>query len=225
MERQEALQRIGAIIGTDLRPLAESLGVTIEANGHINKGWVGHTIERVLGLPLNSLHAPNFGSWELKVVPLRRRGTDLVVKETMAITMLDPVEVVAKEFEDSFVLAKLRKIVVASRIFENVQETSPVLDAVTQFDLDNPAVYAQVKADYHLIRGAIRTLGREALTGKMGVLIQPRTKGAGHGSTSRAFYARTRFVAHILGIAPLVEYQAPIVADHADDEDTENDVN
>jgi len=33
----------------------------------------------------------------------------------------------------------------------------------------------------------------------MGVLVQPRTKGPGHGSTSRAFYARKIFVAHILG--------------------------
>ncbi len=33
----------------------------------------------------------------------------------------------------------------------------------------------------------------------MGKLVQPRTKGQGHGSTSRAFYARTGFVAHILG--------------------------
>jgi hypothetical protein len=34
----------------------------------------------------------------------------------------------------------------------------------------------------------------------MGVLVQPRTKGAGHGSTSRAFYARKQFVAKMIGI-------------------------
>lgn len=58
----------------------------------------------------------------------------------------------------------------------------------------------QVKADYKLVREVINTKGFSELTGKMGVLIQPRTKGPGHGSTSRAFYARTRFVAHILGM-------------------------
>ncbi|MFB2968172.1 hypothetical protein ACE1CD_04315 [Aerosakkonema sp. BLCC-F183] len=36
------------------------------------------------------------------------------------------------------------------------------------------------------------------LTGKMGVLVQPRTKGAGYGSTSRAFYARKQFVSLII---------------------------
>lgn len=35
----------------------------------------------------------------------------------------------------------------------------------------------------------------------MSVLVQPRTKGKGHGSTSRAFYARPHFVAHILNLA------------------------
>jgi hypothetical protein len=34
----------------------------------------------------------------------------------------------------------------------------------------------------------------------MGVLVQPRTKGPGHGSTSRAFYARARLVGRILGL-------------------------
>ncbi|MFS8086621.1 MAG: hypothetical protein ACMG6H_13395, partial [Acidobacteriota bacterium] len=56
-----------------------------------------------------------------------------------------------------------------------------------------------VRADYQLVRDTIITDGFQALTGKMGVRVQPRTKGAGHGSTSRAFYARTSFVAHILG--------------------------
>lgn len=36
------------------------------------------------------------------------------------------------------------------------------------------------------------------LTGGMGVYIQPRTKGAWHGSTSRAFYARTKFLAEFI---------------------------
>jgi len=57
-----------------------------------------------------------------------------------------------------------------------------------------------VRRDYEETRNCIITKGFECLTGSMGVLIQPRTKGAGHGSTSRAFYARTPFVAKIIGI-------------------------
>lgn len=203
MERAEALIKIRQLTGKDLRPLADQFGVTVwKGEGKKNKGWAGHVIERYLGLPLNSSQSPNFGSWELKVVPLkRRRDGELQVKETMAITMIDPVEVAAKEFEESHLYGKLRKAVVVSRVFESQEETSSLLYAATQFDLDNPQVYAQIKADYDLIRSTIQTRGFSALSGSLGTLVQPRTKGAGHGSTSRAFYARTGFVAHILNLA------------------------
>lgn len=202
MKREEALKCIRKLTGKDLRKLAEQYGITVWKDGKKNKGWAGHVLERYLGLPLNSSRAPNFGSWELKVVPLKR-GHDgtLRVKETMAITMLDPVEVLEKEFDKSHLYTKLCKQIVVGRIFENVEETSSLLHAAAEFDLDNPHIYAQVKEDYESIRTALRISGFSSLTGKMGVLVQPRTKGAGHGSTSRAFYARTVFVAHILNIA------------------------
>ena len=45
-------------------------------------------------------------------------------------------------------------------------------------------------------------LGRiNLLAGKdLGRLVQARTKGPGHGSISRAFYALSAFVAHILNL-------------------------
>jgi DNA mismatch repair protein MutH len=201
MERKEAINQILRLKGRDLRPLADELRITVKKDGKPNKGWAGHVIERYLGLPLNSAQAPNFGSWELKVVPLHyRKDGHLIVKETMAITMIDPYEVAAKEFEYSHLFSKLQKILIVSRIFENQQETSAILYDVAEFDLNDPEIYTQVKADYDLVRQTIKTQGFSALTGRMGVLVQPRTKGAGHGSTSRAFYARKEFVEKLLGI-------------------------
>jgi DNA mismatch repair protein MutH len=197
----EAIAGMGTLIGQNLRKVADELGITVWKGDKLNKGWVGHTIERFLGLPLNSSRSPNFGSWELKVVSLRHlRGGQLRVKETMWITMIDPVEVSAKEFEDSHLLNKMRKLLVVGRIFQSQEEHQTLLYGVAPFDLDNPDTYTQVKADYDLVRETIRTKGFDALTGRMGILVQPRTKGTGHGSTSRAFYARTRFVAHMLGL-------------------------
>ena len=112
--------------------------------------------------------------------------------------MIDPVEVLAKEFEDSHLYNKMRKIVIVSRIFESKEETSSVLYAARGFDLGDSLVFEQVKADYETARQALRTGGLQSLASKMGILVQPRTKGAGHGSVSRAFYARTPFVAQIL---------------------------
>jgi DNA mismatch repair protein MutH len=201
LDKSEALKKLDALVGKDLRPLADKLKITIWKGEKINKGWAGHTVERYLGLPLNSAQSPNFGSWELKVIPLiQGPKSGLRVKETMAITMIDDEEVKAKPFEGSHLYAKLRKIVVVARIFESRKETCSVVYSVGQFDLDDPGVYKGVKEDYEFVRKIIKTKGFEALSGVMGKLVQPRTKGAGHGSTSRAFYARTHFVAKIIGL-------------------------
>lgn len=217
MDRTEALDRIRELAGKDLRPLADQYGITVWLSGHKNKGWAGQVIERHLGLPINSSRSPNFGSWELKVIPLKKtRSGVLVVKETMAITMIDPVEVAAKEFKDSHLFTKLRRQVVVSRVFENVVETSSILYAAAEFDLDDPVVYNLVKADYDLVRHVIRTQGFSALSGRLGQLIQPRTKGRGYGSTSRAFYARTQFVAHIINLSPHPLIIGPVVGEEED---------
>jgi len=57
-------------------------------------------------------------------------------------------------------------------------------------------IHDQVVADYEAIRRQIRAGGVDSVTGDLGKLVQARTKGRGHGSTSRAFYACPVFVAH-----------------------------
>lgn len=204
LPRAEALRQIRLLSGKDLRPLADLYRITVWKDGHKNKGWAGQVIEHYLGLPQNSLQAPDFGTWELKVVPLIRTSDGrLRVKESMAITMIEPAEVVANEFEDSHLYDKLRSLVVVARIFEEVADSSSILHSAAEFDLDNPALRKQVADDYETIRELIRTRGVNALTGEPGAYVQARTKGRGHGSTSRAFYARALFVAHILNLQKL----------------------
>ncbi len=203
MERQEAIDRITKIVGEDLRVLADKYDITVFKNGKKNKGWAGHVIERYLGLPLNSTQSPNFGSWELKTISLKYlKNGSLTIKETMAITMIDPYNVINTEFKDSHLLAKLEKAIIAARIWINKEEDSSILKAVTKFDLDNPKIFNQVKEDYNLVRDTIINKGFSSLTGKMGYYIQPRTKGPGHGSISRAFYARTSFLKMV--VLPLI---------------------
>ncbi|MFZ2397436.1 MAG: MvaI/BcnI family restriction endonuclease [Smithella sp.] len=201
MERDIAIRKLKELEGIDLVPLASKYAVTIWKEDKKNKGWAGHVLERYLGLPINSAQSPNFGSWELKIVPLKKLANGrIAVKETMAITMIDPYNVAHTPFEQSHLLAKLKKAVVCARLFESQKEERTILVRVASFDLTDKDSYEQVKMDYEETRSCIITKGFEYLTGSMGVLIQPRTKGAGHGSTSRAFYARTPFVAKILGI-------------------------
>lgn len=207
MEKIEAKKQLENLIGKDLRELANQYGISVNNKNYTNKnkGWAGLVIEKYLGLPPNSLQSPDFGDWELKLVSLEygKRGEkkgQLKVKETMQITMINPKEVTNKKFNESHVFQKLNNILVVARIYDSIKEYSSLVHSVTYFDLSNPNVYEQVANDYNEIQNTIIHQGFEDLSGKMGKFIQPRTKGRGHGSTSRAFYARKQFVADILGI-------------------------
>src|SRR5204862_2146111 len=113
-----------------------------------------------------------------KVVPLRKDGSgNLRVKESMAVTMIEPTEVLANKFEDSHLFDKLRSMVVVSRIWESAKEEHSMLHAAAEFDLDDPKLHAQVRNDYETIRGQIRTHGINSMTGNLGELVQARTKG------------------------------------------------
>jgi DNA mismatch repair protein MutH len=94
-------------------------------------------------------------------------------------------------------------MVVVSRVYESPQELHSMLHAAAEFDLDNPKIFQQVKDDYETIRTQIRTGSIDSVTGDLGELVQARTKGRGHGSKTRAFYARAKFVAHILNLQKL----------------------
>ncbi|MDX6305927.1 MAG: mismatch repair protein MutH [Blastocatellia bacterium] len=190
--------------------MADEFRIPVWRNGHENKGWAGLVIERYLGLPQNSRQAPDFGTWELKVVPLQRNAANtLRVKESMAITMLQPAEVLSSRFEDSHLYDKLRSMLVVGRVYESPKELHSILYAAAEFDLDNPIIREQVAGDYEIIRKQIRSGGIDSVTGDLGRLVQARTKGRGHGSTTKAFYARTIFVAHILNLQKLASM--PIV--------------
>ena len=202
MERKQAIEKLQQLVGKELHELANKFHITIYRNDRVNKGWAGHVFERFLELPINSAQSPNFGSWELKSIPLKyKKNGELTFKETMAITMIDPVNVCQKEFKDSHLLAKLKKAIVITRIVGDTVDDPSHIHSVVEFNLQGE-LYDAVNADYDLVREVLLDphRGFNALTGKMGYYIQPRTKGAGHGSTSRAFYARPRFLKEFIKI-------------------------
>jgi len=203
MERKDAITRLSTLIGKDIHALAAKHGVSVRgASGNVNKGWAGHVFERFLGLPINSAQAPNFGSWELKVVPLKRTSAGgLRVKETMAITMIDPVEVKATPFDNSHLLTKLRRAVIVARVVGDDVDDPSIVHSINTLDLSGQLLDV-VRKDYEQVRACLRDpkRGFASLTGSMGTYVQPRTKGAGHGSISRAFYARPVFLEQIIDL-------------------------
>jgi DNA mismatch repair protein MutH len=202
LTRAEAVERLEALIGEDLRPLVMDFGITVWKDGNRNKGWAGQVVEKYLGRSPNSDKAADFGDWELKVVPLVVNANgDLRPKESMAIAMFTQDEIEEEAFEESHLLEKLGRLLVVARLYVDSDESASIVLGMAGFDLDDPETYQQIVDDYEEIRWVVREEGIHAVGGHLGTLIQPRVKGgAGAGRGGHGFYARASFVGKILGI-------------------------
>ncbi|MDO8505039.1 MAG: MutH/Sau3AI family endonuclease [bacterium] len=200
--RAVAMRNLKNAIGKDLRKLAKQYGVTTYETGKQNKGWKGLALERVAGLMPNISKAPNGLTWELKSVSFHDVKGKLTPKETMAITMINPEELKKHPFYESHCWAKLKAIIFCAVMWYGKNAEKAELLKVTSMDYaETDELIKEIKADYDFIRNKLITKGFKKLTGKDGKWIQARTKGAGHGSTSRAFYARTALVKKIFETA------------------------
>jgi len=200
--RAVAIRNLKKAAGKDLRALAIEHGITTYETGKQNKGWKGLVLERVAGLETNISKAPNGLSWELKSVSFHEVKGRLVPKETMAITMINPTELKQHSFFESHCWAKLKAIIFCAVAWHGKNANNAELIKVTSLDFsETDELIQEIKADYDFIRNKLIKKGFKSLTGADGKWIQARTKGAGHGSTSRAFYARTSLVKKIFETA------------------------
>lgn len=200
--RTVAIKNLKKHVGRDLRDLAKEHGITTYETGKQNKGWKGLVLERLAGLENNISKAPNGLSWELKSVSFHEVKGLLVPKETMAITMINPEELKNHSFFESHCWAKLKAIVFCAVLWHGKNSDGAELIKVASLDFaEDDELIKEIKADYDFIQNKLITKGFKSLTGADGKWIQARTKGAGHGSTSRAFYARTGLVKKIFEIA------------------------
>jgi DNA mismatch repair protein MutH len=155
-----------------------------------NKGLPGNFLEDLLGIP-HTANCLDCSDGELKTFPVKKlKNGKLVPKETMAITMLSTSELVKCDFESSKCCKKMSKMLIVPyyRIGETVQFMTPKIINKDEFE----EVYKIVESDYNEIRKIYIETGK--LHSETGKLLQNRTKGAGHGSKSRAFYLRPEFM-------------------------------
>jgi len=208
--RAVATKNLNKYIGQDLRKLALEHDITTYETGKQNKGWKGLVLERLAGLKTNVSKAPNGLTYELKSVAFRCVGKELVPKETMAITMINPTELKAHSFFESHCWSKLKTIVFCAVEWNGRNSKSAKLLSVASLDFaEDDELIKEIKTDYDFIRNKLATQGFEALTGADGKWIQARTKGIGginprtgiRRPITRAFYARTNLVKKIFEIA------------------------
>src|SRR3989344_2897867 len=116
--------------------------------------------------------------------------------------MINPTELKAHEFFESHCWSKLKTIVFCAVMWYGKDAKKAELVKVTSLDFaEDDELIKEIKGDYDFIRNKLITKGFSSLTGRDGKWIQARTKGSGHGSISRAFYARIKLVKKLFEIA------------------------
>lgn len=199
--RATAIKNLKKYINQDLAKLAKKFSVTTYKGGKQNKGWKGLVLERLAGLEPNISKAPNGLSYELKSVSFYKIKGELVPKETMAITMINPQELKDHSFFESHCWAKLKSMIFCAVMWHGKNaEKAEILEVESLDFLEDDDLIKEIKIDYDFIREKLISQGFESLTGRDGKWIQARTKGPGHGSVSRAFYARKELVKKIFEI-------------------------
>ncbi len=165
-----------------------------------NKGLPGHFLEDLMEIPRSSA-CLDCEDGEVKVFPLKRLANGSIVpKETVAVTMCQVAALPTTAWRDSNVFKKLQNTIFIPYMRDGDDIT--YYDAI-HFKETNPLM-AQLEADYKEIQ---ENAAAGVMTGSIGTYLQTRTKGAGHGSTSRAFYLRPSFLARIMRLQELKNLQ------------------
>jgi hypothetical protein len=190
--RDEVLADLRGRIGIVLEPRARQHGIDSDRN----KGWVGQTLDRLVGTSRLSAAAPDGPDWELKSGVLGPSGEPA---EAAKVTAFDRTNTAS--FEHSVLWAKLRR-----GIYVGVRRThrGTVVSAVIPFDLDDPALVARVRTDWAHLR-VQRPDGR-TVRGPSD-LLELRPANRGHGSM--AWYARKSLLRHMLAEAPTAPTVGP----------------
>lgn len=196
------LARAQELVGLTLRQTGASFETAIPSHG---KGEVGHAIEAYFGIPRNSRHDADFptAEIELKVLPMKRVGTRLAVKERTVISMIDYGAIVEEHWVTAAVRKKLNILFV---FFEHLPDRPkgefPIHDVLLW--RPDTRTDALLEADWTRVRTKVRHGLAHELSESDGRIMGPCTKGpdAGHLRTqpfseirakSRAFALKPSF--------------------------------
>jgi len=197
--RIKAISNLSKFIGQDLSELSKTYGITVFTEGRQNKGWKGLTLEHLAGLSQSNIQAPNGLGFELKSTAFQKKNDVWTPRETFAITMINPQKLIETPFFESHCWEKLKSLVYCAVSWYGKNNLKSELLKVQSFDfIESDSLIDEIKDDYEFIRNKLKSYGFDALTGADGKWIQARTKGPGHGSKSRAFYARKNLIKEII---------------------------
>jgi DNA mismatch repair endonuclease MutH len=174
--RDEIWERAKALEGMRLGELGASFSAI---DGTSGKAEVGHAVEAHFGIPRNSLQEADFpgAGIELKVVPMRRTGRGLGIKERTVISMIDYDDLVLETWDSAKVRGKLRILFV---FFEHLDGRPKAEFPIRRVVVWTPDVRAEafLRADWERVQAKVRHGLAHRLSESDGRIMGPCTKGA-----------------------------------------------
>jgi hypothetical protein len=197
LKRSQAIEKLQPYLGNNLRKVAEDIGILPPHTIPQNKGWAGHTVEALLGKSPDNQQAPDFGDWELKVLPIVQNADSsaLVIKSNLAITMFQAKNVYDCSFEESHLFAKTQHMLLALRLYQDIQELYSPLYALASYDLQTP-IREQIAEEYENIRWLLHNQGIMGLKNFTGQFLSLYTKGK--ETHLWRFYAQKHWISYML---------------------------
>jgi len=125
--------------------------------------------------------------------PVKKLKNGAVVpKESIAVTMLSTDELSKNDFKSSKCCKKMSRMLLVPyyRNGDNITFMNPKI--IDRDCAEFVELFNTFESDYNQIRTNFIENG--VLQSETGTLLQNRTKGTGHGSTTRAFYLRPAFM-------------------------------
>lgn len=174
---EEILAKARQLRGKRLGDIPEATFEALTAG--TGRGEVGHAIEAFFGIPRNSRSMPDFpgARIELKVVPLRRTGRGLGVKERTVISLIDYMALIEETWPEASVRKKLKILFV---FFEHIDEQPKSTFPIREVLLWEPDARtdALLRADWERVFTKVRQGRAHELSESDGAIMGPCTKSA-----------------------------------------------
>lgn len=207
----ELLQRAWSLAGLTLDELANELQIRTPENLLHHKGWIGETLERVLGATAGSKPEPDFQSIgvELKTIPVSRNGRP---KESTHVCTMPLTNHTGLTWETSLVRQKLSRVLWIPILIGKEISLSDRLIGSPLLWSPHENEEAVLKSDWEELMELVNLGEHDQINAHLGEALQIRPKAANSQALTdgigkqgdpvqtlpRGFYLRTSFTASIM---------------------------
>jgi DNA mismatch repair protein MutH len=200
----EALRFLNeTLLERNVKDFARFYETPIFLNGKTNKGWLGQTIERHLGLENNNQNKPDGYDFELKSTEVFLREGTWTAKETLKVTQLNTFDILKEEFESSVFWGKLKDVILVAYQKEG---DAYICKKILEMKITDPDLVKEIRSFWEDVRDLVCSGQiREFINlGSSDSLIQLRPQGDGRQKSTcpitqekfpaRSFYATKKLI-------------------------------